>query len=72
VINFLTRSISLFESDVVDDHGPALDPTFFAEHAHGDGSQLLENITLQVELRGPLGLVEGIEFQLVRIEGAYN
>ena len=40
--------ISLFEGDVVDHYGPFLQRAFVTKHAHRDGSQLLEDVPLEV------------------------
>jgi hypothetical protein len=39
---------SLLESDVVDHYGPFLQRAFITKHAHRNGSQLLENVPLEV------------------------
>src|SRR6266404_8386548 len=60
--------ISLLESNIIDHHGPFLQRAFVAMHAHRYGSQLLEDVSLEVQLHRPFGLVEVVELEFVRIE----
>src|SRR5687767_8449166 len=37
-------------------------------HAYCDGCQLFQDVPLEVQGHRPLGLVEGVEFEFIRIE----